>query len=281
MDELHALLLSSMVTSKGISKGSRQLLDELHRRFRGPFSVADAAGALALDLTRARRLLAHLAAQGWLSRVRRNAYVTVPLGAERPGEWREDPWIVASRVFAPGYLAGWTACEQWGLTEQIFRDVRVVTSKRVRERRHEIQGTVVLVKVVAPERIFGTRKIWRGEVQVEVSDPTRTIVDLLDDPAMGGGVRHVGDVLTAYFDSESRDDEKLASYAEKLGNRTVWKRLGFLLEALAIEAPGLVVLAEREISRGVSLLDPSAPPRGRILTRWNLRLNVDVTRPRP
>ncbi len=269
-----------MASPKGIAEGNRKLLDELHRRFRGPFSVADATQALGAEPVRTRRRLAHLAAQGWLSRVRRNAYVTVPLGAERPSEWREDPWLVAARVFAPGYLAGWTACEHWGLTEQIFRDVRVVTSKRVRDRRQEIQGTMILVKVVAPERIFGTRKIWRGELQVELSDPSRTILDLLDDPAMGGGIRHVSEVLTTYFTSESRDDDQLASYAARLGNRTVWKRLGFLLERLEIEAPGLVGRSARELSRGVSLLDPSAPARGRSVSRWNLRLNVDVRRPR-
>lgn len=269
-----------MASPKGISETYRKLLDELHRRFRGPFSAADATRALGSDPVRTRRLLAHLAAQGWLSRIRRNAYVTVPLGAEQPGEWREDPWIVASRVFAPGYLAGWTACEHWGLTEQIFRDVRIVTSKRVRNRRQEIQGTVVLIKVVAPERIFGTAKIWRRESQVEVSDPSRTILDLLDDPAMGGGIRHVAEVLGEYFGSDKRNDALLATYVERLGNRTVWKRLGFLLESLEIEAPRLVARAAEEISRGVSLLDPSSPARGRSLSRWNLRLNVDVVRSR-
>jgi len=269
----------AMTSSKGISESYRRLLDELHRRFRAPFSVADVVRALSGDPVRTRRWLAHLAAQGWLSRVRRDAYVTVPLGAERPGEWREDPWIVAARVFAPCFLAGWTACEHWGLTEQLFRDVRVVTAKRVRNRRQEIQGTVVLVKVVTPARIFGTRKIWRGENQVEISDPVRTVVDLLDDPAMGGGVRHVAEVLATYFESEHRNDERLATYVAQLGNRTAWKRLGFLLERLGIEAPDLLARAGREISRGVSLLDPSAPARGRILTRWNLRLNVDVKRP--
>lgn len=267
-----------MATPKGISEAYRKLLDELHRRFRGPFSVADAVRALGSDPVRTRRRLAHLAAQGWLSRVRRDAYVTVPLGAERPSEWREDPWVAAAVLFAPCYLAGWTACEHWGLTEQIFTDVRVVTSRRVRERRQEIQGTVVLVKVVAPDRIFGTRKVWRGASQIEVSDPTRTVLDLLDDPAMGGGIRQVSEVVAAYFDSEARDDELLADYTARLGNRTVWKRLGYLLEALGIDAPDLEARALREKSQGISLLDPASPAHGRVVTDWNLRRNVDLRR---
>ena len=242
--------------------------------------MAQASEVLGVDRVAAGRRLAHLAKQGWLSRARRNAYLTVPLGAERPGEWREDPWVVAARVFAPCYLAGWTACEHWGLTEQIFRDVRVVTSRRLRHRREEIQGTNVLVKVVAPERIFGTRKAWRGPSQVELSDPTRTLLDLVDDPAMGGGIREVTEMLATYFESDERNDTLLGDYTARLGNRTAWKRLGYLIEALSIEAPALVRRASDEKSRGISLLDPAAPVRGRILTRWNLRLNADVRRSR-
>ena len=216
-----------------------------------------------------------------MSRARRDAYVTVPLGAERPGEWREDPWVVAYRVFAPCYLAGWTACEHWGLTEQIFRDVRVVTARRIRNRREEIQGTTLLVKVVAPGRLFGTRRVWRGSSQIELSDPARTIVDLLDDPAMGGGVRQVSEAVTAYFESADRDDDRLGDYITRVGNRTAWKRLGYLVEALAIDAPGLVRRASESQSSGISLLDPAAPARGRALRRWNLRLNVEIKRTSP
>ena len=106
-----------MVVRGGISEGHRQRVEELHRRFQRPFSVAESAEALRLDRSKTRRLLAHLAARGWLNRVRRDTYITVPLGAERPEEWREDPWVVAARLFSPGYLAGWTACEHWDLTD--------------------------------------------------------------------------------------------------------------------------------------------------------------------
>jgi hypothetical protein len=35
----------------------------------------------------------------------------------------------------------------------------------------------------------------RGQVKVSVSDPTRTILDLLSDPALGGGIRSTMDML--------------------------------------------------------------------------------------
>ena len=43
---------------------------------------------------------------------------------------------------------------------------------------------------LAPDRtrrLFGTTPLWREQVRVPVSDPTRTIVDVFDDPALGAG----------------------------------------------------------------------------------------------
>lgn len=265
---------------KGITAENRNRLEILHRRHGGPFSVSEAAATLSIDRTKARRLVAQFASQGWLARIRRNAYRVVPLGATAPSEWREDPWLVAFHTFAPCYLGGWTACEHWALTEQLFRDVLVVTTHPVRHRDVEIQGTRYLVKVFHRDALFGLRPVWRGQTQVQLSDPTRTLVDVLDDPWAGGGIRHVADVVHIYFGGTMRDDRTLREYATRLGNRTVFKRLGYLLEALDIDSDELTAACQEEMSRGVSPLDPSGPAGGRIVKRWNLRINVEGIAPR-
>ncbi len=265
-----------MTEAHGISVANRERLEALHRRLKGTFSVSEAAAVWSLEATRARRLAAYLAARGWLSRVRRDSYTTVPLGATSPKQWREDPWVVGAKTFAPCYLGGWTACEHWGLTEQIFREMIVFTTRRVRHRQEEIQGTRFRIKVIAAARMFGWVDVWRAQNQVRVSDPARTIVDLLDDPAVGGGMRHVADVLRNYFAGTSRNDDQLADYAGKIGNRAVFKRLGYLLETLGINSARLTELCTRRMSTGISLLDPSGKPTGPILNRWGLRLNVKL-----
>ena len=83
------------------------------------------------------------------------------------------------------------------------------------------------MKHLKPEKIFGTKPVWRRNTKVPVSDVHRTIIDMLDDPALGGGIQHVSDCLQAYFRRADRDDEKLIAYAEQLGNGAVFKRLGF------------------------------------------------------
>src|SRR5690554_752718 len=103
----------------GISKRNRELLDKLNRETKGPFPIAKVSITLGMDLGKARRLVAYWVARGWLTRIKNGLFVTVPLGAVNPAERKENPWIVASFVFDPCYIGGWSACEYWGLTDQI------------------------------------------------------------------------------------------------------------------------------------------------------------------
>lgn len=261
-------------TKSGIERAKRTLLEKLHRDTTGPFTAIHASRILSLDVKQARFFLAYLASRGWLSRIRRGLYSTVPLGAETPSQWREDPWIVAAHVFAPCYIGGWSAGEHWSLTEQIFRDIIVVTAVSTRKTTTTIQGTVFRLKFLNQAKHYGTRPVWRGQTKVLVSDPSRTIVDVLDDPRLGGGIRHVTDMLAVYFSGEHRNEKRLLEYAAKIGNRSVFKRLGFLVERLKIKAPDFIARCHRMQSSGLTLLDPAVKHRGRIVKRWNLRVNV-------
>lgn len=249
----------------------------LYRSVTGPFSVLEAATALSFTVARTQRFLAYLADRGWLARVQRGLYLPVPLDAIEPGEWREDPWIIASRVFGPScYIGGWTACEHWDLTEQIFLETVVFTTRRVRNREAQIQGFSFRIKRTAQWKTFGTRPVWRNQNRMDISDPSRTVTDVLDDPSLGGGIRHVSGVVTTYFESEHRNDTLLENYIRQVGNRTGFKRLGYLVETLGIHAPALLQACKRGASSGVSLLDPSLPNEGPVLRRWNLRVNSTI-----
>lgn len=268
---------------EGINRENRALLEQLHRDLPGAFDVGHASDALGFDADRTRKLLAYLARRGWLSRVRRGLYVAVPLDTRRPGEWIEDPWVVAERTFSPCYIGGWTACQHWDLTEQVFRTILVVTAKKVRHRDQELQGTPYRLTVRAEEKFFGTTVVWRDQVRVRISDPTRTIVDLLDDPTLGGGIRNVADVLHEYLASDHRDDSLLVEYGDRLGNRAVFKRLGFVVEHLGGvgvgETSDLVVSCLKRRSSGLVALDPSVRATGRIVRRWGIRANASLGTP--
>jgi predicted transcriptional regulator of viral defense system len=270
---------SLLIDSRGINQENRALLERLHRGLPGPFDAAGAAEALQLPLSRTRKLLSYLARRGWLARVRRGLYVAVPLDARRSGVWVEDAWVVADRVFRPCYVGGWSACEHWDLTEQVFRTIVVVTAKKVRDREPVIQGTQFRVTVRSEDKLFGTTPVWRDGVRVQVSDPGRTVVDVLDDPTLGGGMRNVADIVHEYLNSVHRDDELLIEYADRLGNRAVFKRLGFVIEHLDVEVASLLAACLARRSAGLVDLDPSVDAKGRIVRRWGVRANVTLGTP--
>ena len=264
-------------TLAGISPVYRAHLSALTRAFDAPFNADEAAAVLAVDAATAARITGYLASRGWLARIRRGLFAPVPLDATAPTEWRADPWLVAAHVFDPCYIGGWSACEHWGLTEQLFRDVLVVTAQPQRTSKVQLQGAGFHVVVRQPAALFGTRAVWRGRERVDVSDPTRTMVDILDDPPIGGGIRHVANVVAEYFRGEHRNDDRLTAYVERLGNRTVFKRLGYLVETLGIDASDLVTVCLDRKSAGISALDPSISAKGKITKRWNLRVNARIS----
>jgi predicted transcriptional regulator of viral defense system len=206
--------------------------------------------------------------QGWLRRVRRGVYAPVPLDTLAREQVLADPWILVPRLFDPAYIAGWSAAEHWELTEQIFRSVCVVTGRTVRPREQTLQGVPFLFRHLAPEKIFGTRAIWRDGTKVQVSDPHRTIVDMLDEPSIGGGIRHADDCLGVYLDRPDVDIAQVIAYADRLGNGAVFKRLGFLLGRRGSDERWLAGCAER-LTEGNAKLDP-AVPCPRLVRRWRV-----------
>lgn len=258
----------------GISENNRKRLDKLIQSTDGPFTVKDASKILNLSIIPTRDLLGYWARKSWLSRVRRGLYITVPLGTINPSEYKEDPWIVTLKIYSPCYIGGWSAAEHWELTDQIFKDLVVFTLKKLRERKTEIQGTSYILSPTSKKMMFGLSNIWRKSFKVKISDPTRTLIDILNIPSTGGGIRHVSEIVKNYFYSENRNDKQVAAYIKRIGNRAIYKRLGYIIEKLKIDAPQLSVICKNNISKGYSILDPDVKAKGKILRKWNLRVNV-------
>jgi predicted transcriptional regulator of viral defense system/predicted nucleotidyltransferase len=253
----------------GLSAASRQRLAKVLRQTQATVSARETAQALDLDIAKASRLLARWAAFGWLSRVRRGLYVPVPIESSTPDVALQDPWVVAERLFAPCYVGGWSAAEYWGFTEQIFRSTLVVTTRRPRMRKVDARGSVFVVRTVRPRAMFGLKPVWRGRVKVHVSDPTRTILDLLDTPSTGGGIRSVLGMLRAYMGSPQRDSKLLIRYADQLGNKAVFKRLGFIASTYFPQGTALIEACGTRLSAGNARLDPKLPST-RLATAWRL-----------
>jgi predicted transcriptional regulator of viral defense system len=239
-----------------------------------------AATALGLPPTVAARKLAAWARSGWLARVRRGAYVPVPIESESADVALEDAWSVTAAMFAPCYIGGWSAAEHWGLTEQLFGSICVMTTKRPRDRRPVLRKARFELHTVPSAHFVGLKTVWRGGTRVQVSDPARTLIDMLAVPALGGGIRHVAEMLTTLLHEHPNDIGKLTHYASSLGVGAVFKRLGYLLQVDHPDRSELIEACRTNLSAGYAKLDP-ALPADRLATAWRVWVpNSELREPR-
>lgn len=257
-------------TSDPIVPASRRRLSAVLNAAGDVVQIHDVVNALDVSRTEATKLLSRWVKQAWLRRAARGVYLPASLTTLGNVHVLDDPWILVPPLFDPAYIGGRTAAEHWDLTEQIFRDIVVMTAQTVRlktQRRHGAQFSVTHLR---PEKIFGATGVWRGRSRIAVADVHRTILDMVADPELGGGIQHVADCLSVYLRSDNRDDDLLIRYANRLGNGAVFKRLGFLAERLAA-GPELLDSCRRRLTAGNAKLDP-ALECPRLITRWKLRV---------
>jgi predicted transcriptional regulator of viral defense system len=265
---------------RGISGRGRDELARVLAGGRRTITPDDVVRALGVDATTAAKKLARWATDGWLRRARRGLYVPVPVDVADPKTWSEDPWILADAVWAPCYFTGWTAASHWALTEQVFRTTVVKTTARVRRSAQRLLDHDYLLAHVGEEALtWGLKPVWRSERRILVADPARVVIDALDAPGLIGGIRHGVSVLEAYV--EAHPASTLVAYGDRLGNRAVFKRLGYIAEHALSDVDDLVAECARRVSAGLSTLDPSGPGGGRRETRWNLLVNVGIARSEP
>lgn len=247
---------------------SRARLATVLRASKEVVSIDATARTLDLDRTAAAKLLSRWRKQGWLRRIGHGLYVPVPLDLAGSEQVVEDPWVLVPTLFGQCYIGGWTAAHHWDLTEQLFNETVVFTTKRISAKRVTAQGVAFLLHHTAQERLFGLEPIWRGSLRVSVSDPARTVIDMLAMPDTGGGIDHVADCMAAHRKSPTYEGDLLIRYAEQFGNGAIFKRLGFLAETRLQDAD-LASACRTRLTQGYAQLDP-ALASSHLHTAWRL-----------
>jgi predicted transcriptional regulator of viral defense system len=248
----------------------QQRLSALMRATSAPFRAEDAARVLGLESAHAAKLLAGWHKQGVIRRVARGLYVPVQPSALEQTQVLDDPWILVPELYDPGYVGGWSALEHWELTEQLFRSVCVLTNKRITYGETSHQGVVFFVKHIPAKKLFGTKTLWRKNIKVQISDPHKTILDIVDDPYLGAGLQHTVDCLLEYRRLTKKQGglDILLRYAIELKTGSLFKKLGFLAERLGFESAFVNECASR-LTTGYAYLDKNARDQ-KLVTKWRL-----------
>jgi predicted transcriptional regulator of viral defense system len=229
-----------------------------------------------------RQALHHLTRSGWLVSLRKGMYA---ISSAVPGVAPVHEYEIAMALAQPSAISHWSAMHYHGLTDQIPRQVFVLTPAGVsiprgRGREHSgspgaftVAGTPFRFVQTKPDWFFGIEQVWMGEARIAVTDPERTLLDGLSKPQYCGGI---AESLHAFeMRGDSLDISRVVAYALRLDVATA-KRLGWVLEQSGVPLDRLAALAERPAS-GYANLDPSSRRGGPHNRHWMVRVNLPGT----
>jgi len=227
-----------------------------------------AAAALNLPPKRVRALLSQLAQAGWIERLKRGSYA------------------VAAALISPLAISHWSPRAHHGFTTQIPPMVQasttatVVTPEMRQGAAYRPRGRSAWRALglefefiqVQEKHFFGFQEQWVSRWhRVAITDPERTLLDLFAAPQVFGSLRIGLEILETEL--HRLDVEKLSAYALRYHVGAIIKRLGWALETLSAPESAIAPLQAYSLQT-YSQLDPTAPPGGTPISRWQLRNNL-------
>ncbi|MHB0866180.1 MAG: type IV toxin-antitoxin system AbiEi family antitoxin domain-containing protein [Thermoleophilia bacterium] len=259
---------------KSLGDTEARLLSSLSSKDKGVFTLADAQAATGGSYPATRKLVHDLTEKKWLIRLTKGKYLIVPFEAAETGEHTENWFVIAGNLIEskPYYISHYSALDIHEMVTQPVMTVYISTP--IRRIPKNILGATFRFIYIKPEDLWGIEDEWATPSQkVKTSDLERTIIDCLDRPDLCGGVSEVAKGI--WTKRNEIDYSKLASYAKKLGRKSVTKRLGFILETYSLGNQKVLSALRKEITSSYTLLDPSLPASGRFKSSWKVRANVE------
>jgi predicted transcriptional regulator of viral defense system len=206
-------------------------------------------------------------------------YAVIPAGAD-PDSYPVDPYLVASKLTSDSVLSHHTALEFHGRAYSVhnrfiysaFRPLRPFTF-----RAHFFRGTTFCDALLrrGKER-FGESNGERAGQVLRVTTLERTLVDVLDRPALSGSWEEIWRSLESV---EFYDIDVVVEYTRLLENSTTAAKVGFFLD----ENRERLMVAEHHLKQLQNMrpgqphyLDRGKRKSGRLVAKWNLVVPEDV-----
>ena len=264
-----------MTQKRTLGSTETRLLNRLAADGHVVFSTAQAREALGNGGQDINKLLYHLTRKRWLLRLEKGKYLILPLEAGMEGLYSRHEFVIAAHLVQPYTIAYASALSFHALSDLLPHTVFVATTRRKAEVTVEELGLRFRFITLAPHKFFGIQTVTIEDQSVRITTPSKTLVDGLDHPDLCGGIVELAKGLERYYSGDDANWAQLTADAQRLGNRTVFKRLGYLVEVLELEVGEWIDRWRAAISPGETLLDPRYGRRGSYQSEWNLRVNVD------
>ncbi|MFH1328293.1 MAG: type IV toxin-antitoxin system AbiEi family antitoxin [Candidatus Bathyarchaeota archaeon] len=254
---------------KALSEREARILSDLSYRGKGVFSIED----IKKYIDNPKDILYRLVKKNWILRLKKGVYLIAPLDAGELGANRftVHSFVIGSHLVEPYYISHWSALNYYGFTEQTPPSVYISTTKP-RNMKKILDNKFIFV-TLNKKKMFGFTSINIDKYSVNISTPEKTIIDCLDHPEHCGGIEEVSKAI--YFEHGELDFLKITKMALEMGNKTVIKRLGYLLDLFEF-SEYFSLLENIPLSKGYSKLDPKGLKKGKINEKWKLNVNVAI-----
>lgn len=193
----------------------------------------------------AKVLAGRLVKKGVIFRVERGKYTA-----------HEDPMLFSSHIVQPSYLTLWTALSFYGLTTQLPREIFVAS----RVRKWPLRFGDTRINFIRLEPWGFLKMPYRG-MEIFVAEKEKLLLDIIATNLVP--VAETGELI------EEADTQKVMEYSLRTGNRSLIKRVGFLLEEHGIGAENLRKMGDNNYI----LLIKRGKKKGKRNRRWKLTDN--------
>lgn len=241
------------------------------------FTHDEYLGACANGSSHSRRtqdsLLAYHVRKNHLLRLRRGLYAVVDPETD-PRSQPVDPFLLASKLVKDAVLAYHTALEFHGKAYSVYERFTYLTgtaAKPFRFRSQVFRAVPFPRELVSQGRQdFDAKSLDRAGATVRVTSLERTLVDVLDRPALSGGWEEIWRSLEQV---EFFAVDRVVEYTRLLSNATTSAKVGFFLDqhrdSLMVEDKHLQPLRS-QLPKSPHYLERRRSKEGRLVRGWNL-----------
>ncbi len=211
------------------------------------FTENDVAKIINKSAKYVKTLLYRLNKNGLIKRIEKGKYTLY-----------HDPIIYASHIKVPSYISLWTGLRYYNMTQQQPTSLFVIVPKK----RKNITQKAITINFVLTKHMYGYKKERYSDFDIFIAEPEKVIIDsmLFKIP--------IDDIEFALNSSEL-DFEKLSTYANKTKNKSLIKRLGYLIEKKTGKSYNLKAKDNNYIS-----LDYNKKKKGKKNQKWRLIINT-------
>lgn len=186
------------------------------------FSLSDVRKITAWKHSTISNVLSSLKQKKVLIAVKKDKYV---LSDKVP----EHLLTIAATVNSPSYISFWTACSYYGLTEQQIKTIQLVSTKQYGQ--HKIFDHLVEIITFLPKKWFGYHRVNN----IPIAEVEKLLIDCVYKPENAGGMDELKKCITNAW--PQINIKKLKRYLQIFNNKSLFARLGYLLEELHLSNP--------------------------------------------